>query len=231
MDGAFESRFQGVTRADDGLMGRVLYRFAERNWVAHVQSDYLRHFRSRGEGKVLDLGSGRGIFLGILRDAGIPAVGVDSHPDSVRECHDHGFAEVEQADVVEFLAAKAAAGDHFGGILCSQLIEHLDGGRAVRLVELCARLLSPGAPLVIVTPNITNLFVWSELFWCDPTHVRPYARPLLEAMLAAAGLSLRSSYADPRTRLSGLKLIPRVLRYGPGALSGVDLVVVGEKPR
>jgi len=220
-----------VKEEADGLMGGLLYHFAEPAWVAHVQRDYLRYFRDAGEGKILDLGSGRGIFLELLRSAGLSGAGVDRNPESVRQCREQGFAEVEVADALGYLEAKAASGERYGGILCSQLIEHLEGGMAVRLVELCARVLSPGGRLVIVTPNVTNLYVWTELFWCDPTHVRPYARPLLEALLSSAGLVLRKSYADPRTRSRGAKLLARLLRYGISAWSGVDLVVVGEKPR
>jgi 2-polyprenyl-3-methyl-5-hydroxy-6-metoxy-1,4-benzoquinol methylase len=211
-------------------MGRMLYRFAKRSSVAHVQRDYLRHFRIRGEGKVLDLGSGRGIFLELLRGAGIDGAGVDRDADSVRQSRALGFCEVAEADVLEFLEERARDGTRYGGILCSQLIEHLEGARGVRLVELCAGLLSPRARLVIVTPNVTNLYVWSELFWCDPTHVRPYARPLLEALVTEAGLRLLDSYADPRTRSSLLRLLAQLWRYGASAWSGVDLVVVAEKP-
>jgi hypothetical protein len=44
---------------------------------------------------------------------------------------------------------------------------------------------------LLVTPNPADLTIMSEIFWLDPTHVRPYPTPLLEKMLRAIGFEIR----------------------------------------
>ena len=55
-------------------------------------------------------------------------------------------------------------------------------------------------PLLVATPNIQNHIVWSQVFWLDPTHVRPYPRPLLERLGEAAGFLVLASFDDANTR-------------------------------
>lgn len=84
-----------------------------------------------------------------------------------------------------------------------------------------AAALAPGGRAVLVTPDPTNLVVITEVFWLDPTHVRPWPRPLLEALGRAAGLTVVESYGDPATtpRRPPLR---RLLARIRSALSGAD---------
>jgi O-antigen chain-terminating methyltransferase len=184
---------------------------------------------------VLDVGCGRGLFLELLRDAGIAGAGVDASAESVAECHAKGFIDVEQGDALAALARRSELGARYDGVFCSHLIEHLAGPDAVQLIALAAGLLAPRGRLLLVTPNVANLKVWTKAFWLDPSHQRPYPRRLLEAMLEAAGLRVAASFDDPRTatRYLGRELyllIPDLVRYGWNGLSGLDSVVVGELP-
>lgn len=216
------------------LLGSVLYKFANADFVRSLQKDYIKFFQEGPEGKVLDLGCGRGLFLKLLRDAGLQTAGVDGHADSVELCRKEGFDDVEVGDVLEYLERHAKAGTKFRGIFCSHLIEHLDGDAALRLVAGCANVLAPGGRVVIVTPNVGNLDVWTHVFWLDPTHVRPYPRALLEALTEAAGLRVVKSFDDSRTRrkygAAALWRLPlNLLRNGTSVLSGMDSLVVAER--
>ncbi|MBK8173628.1 MAG: class I SAM-dependent methyltransferase [Sandaracinaceae bacterium] len=216
------------------LLGSVLYKFANADFVQSLQKDYVKFFKKGPPGKVLDLGCGRGLFLKLLRDAGLEAAGVDGHAESVELCRKEGFGDVEVGDVLEYIEKHVKAGTKYRGIFCSHLIEHLDGDTALRLVAGCANLLAPGGRLVIVTPNVANLLVWTHVFWLDPTHVRPYPRALLEALMRAADLRVVKSFDDWRTRRKyGLATLVRLplslLRNGTSIFSGMDSLVVAER--
>jgi 2-polyprenyl-3-methyl-5-hydroxy-6-metoxy-1,4-benzoquinol methylase len=149
----------------------------------------LREFHSRfipffrGHTPVLDLGCGRGVFLGLAAEAGIEAVGVDHSQESLEICRRKGFA-VHHENAIRFLSESPR---RFGGIFCSHLIEHMSYEEATRFLDLCHQALVPGGRLLVVTPNPEDLAVISQIFWLDPTHVRPYPKLLVERMLTAAG--------------------------------------------
>src|SRR5581483_9494760 len=119
---AFEARMRGST-AD----------------VRERQRPYVDEFRDAAP--VLDVGCGRGEFLGLLREAGIEARGVDADADMVAYARGEGL-EVEQADALAYLEARPAGS--LGGVFAAQVVEHLPPAELFRLLELTARALRPG---------------------------------------------------------------------------------------
>ena len=65
--------------------------------VRERQRPYVDDFRDAAP--VLDVGCGRGELLGLLRDAGIDASGIDADADMVAYARGEGLA-VEQADAL-----------------------------------------------------------------------------------------------------------------------------------
>ena len=155
--------------------------------------DVLREFQKRflpffaGADPVLDIGCGRGVFLELLSSVGISSVGLDHSSQSVDVCRQKGF-NVLCKDAHEYLAETP---EQFGGIFCSHVIEHMDYEAARALLSLCYRALRPRGVLVLLTPNPEDITIISEVFWLDPTHVRPYPRLLLESMLHASGFEVK----------------------------------------
>lgn len=176
--------------------------------------------RFAGAGRVLDLGCGRGIFLDLLREAGVAAVGIDASEAAVAACRERGH-DARRADAVAALDDFAKRGETFGGIFASHVVEHLPPERVPALFAGLAAALAPGGRAVVVTPDPANLVVLTEVFWLDPTHVRPWPRPVLEAFGRAAGLNVVASYGDPATapRRPPLR---RLLARIRSALSGAD---------
>ena len=163
-----------------------LYEFgSDEAVVRHIQSRFVEFFRHAGP--VLDVGCGRGVFLDLLRSAGIQAVGIDHSQESVAACRQRGF-EVERQDAREYLGNSEG---RFGGIFCSHVIEHMSYDDAMHFLELSHQALRVGGLLLLVTPNPEDLTIISEIFWLDPTHVRPYPAPLLRAMLQSAGFRIK----------------------------------------
>jgi hypothetical protein len=67
------------------------------------------------------------------------------------------------------------------------VVEHLPPARLPSLVNLLARKLCTGAPVVIETPNPECLEIFATHFYIDPTHTRPVPPVLLRFYLEEAG--------------------------------------------
>jgi len=160
-------------------------------YARKVRSFYLPFFA--GCRAVLDIATGRGEFLGLLRDAGVPAVGVDLDPLMVKAARAAGH-EVTEGDAFEFLRGKEAA---FDGIFSAHFIEHLPSERVIELIGLAVRALRPGGLLVLCTPNAVSLPTLQRQFWWDATHVRMYDVELLKFLAADAGLESVEGGVNP----------------------------------
>ena len=152
--------------------------------VRRTQRRFVRHF-SPGH-PVLDVGCGRGIFLQLLKESGVDAIGIDAYGPAVERCKALGFTAY-RSDVLNYLRTTSTV---FGGIFCSHVIEHLRFEEACELLTRCAESLVPAGKLVIVTPNPRDFGVMGETFWLDPTHVRPYPPALVASMAKDANLTV-----------------------------------------
>ena len=146
------------------------------------QRRYVECFAGRRD--VLDVGCGRGEFLDLLRAAGIPARGVDADADMVLRCREKGL-EVECGDALAHLAALPDAS--LGGLFCAQVVEHWRPPALVAFIHQAARILTPGAPLVVETLNPESLLVIYRWFWADLTHERLVHPETLQYLVRAAG--------------------------------------------
>ena len=146
-------------------------------------------------GPVLELGCGRGEFLGLLRDAGIQACGIDLDAGMVEAARAQNL-DVLEGDALAYLHADPAPGP-YQGVFCSHFLEHLTPEQVVHLLAGVRRVLAPGGRFVAVTPNPACYAVLSHDFWRDPTHVRFYDVPLVEFFCRQAGFEVESSGTNP----------------------------------
>jgi 2-polyprenyl-3-methyl-5-hydroxy-6-metoxy-1,4-benzoquinol methylase len=162
-------------------------RFADRfrgpeDKIRALQSLYIERFT--GASDILDIGCGRGEFLQAAQAAGIPAHGIDLHPENIALCRAKSLS-AEPADLFDYLARQPDAS--LGGIYCSQVIEHLPPARLPELVQLAAAKLRRGALIAFETPNPECLTIFATHFYIDPTHTRPVPAPLMAFYLEEAG--------------------------------------------
>jgi len=144
--------------------------------------DYVPRFT--GSRNVLDVGCGRGEFLELLREAGIPARGVDINAEMVDVCRARGL-DVQQADAVT--ALEALADGAIGGLFAAQVVEHLEPAYLVRMLEVAHRKLRPGSRIVLETINPSCWFAFFESYLRDITHVRPLHHETLQYFLVSSG--------------------------------------------
>jgi glycosyltransferase involved in cell wall biosynthesis/SAM-dependent methyltransferase len=162
---------------------------------------------ARAHPPVLDVGCGRGEFLDLLADSGIPGAGVDSSPGMVERCRQKG-RRVELADALEYLAAQPDGS--IGCIFSAQFVEHLSEEAFRAFLRLSWTKLVPGGVLVAETVNPHSVAAMKH-FWVDLSHEKP--------IFPEVALAL--------TRLQGFATARIVFPRGSGRLSD-DLWTEGE---
>ena len=204
-------------------------RFAERfrgseQFVKAGQQFYVPSFT--GCRNVLDIGCGRGEFLELMRDASVPARGVDLSRESVDLCRSKGL-QAEEADLFAYLAALADGS--LDGIFCAQVIEHLGPAQLPELIRLTARALRRGGVLAIETPNPECLAIFATHFYLDPTHTRPVPHALLAFYMEECGLG----QIDVHRRSPAIETMPALASlpnaFRDAFFGGLDYAIIGRK--
>ena len=164
---AFENAFRG-TQSD----------------IMERQRRYIPYFKDK-KGKVFDLGCGRGEFLRLMKEEGIPAFGADMYPEYevVGQMYDIDIHEGDGIAMLENMDEK------LGGIFCAQVIEHIGFDAIQKLCQLAYQKLEEGAYIVLETPNPMCVSTFTNAFYMDPTHDKPVHPLLMEHLLKSMGFS------------------------------------------
>jgi 2-polyprenyl-3-methyl-5-hydroxy-6-metoxy-1,4-benzoquinol methylase len=149
------------------------------------QQMYATRFREHAP--VLDVGCGRGEMTQVLQEAGIAARGIDSNDDSIALCLAKGL-DAEKADLFTYLSDLPDAS--LGGVICSQVVEHLPPERLPEMIRLVHAKLRSGGLLAFETPNPECLAIFATHFYIDPTHRHPIPPVLASFYLEEAGFGL-----------------------------------------
>lgn len=157
--------------------------------LATAYSEIIRPFRESSietgnKHQVLDIGSGRGEWLEYLKEAGLPAYGIDINQTMAQDCERLGL-EVLEADGLTHLASLEA--HSLSVISAFHVAEHLPIHRLLALVAEAQRVLKPNGLAIFETPNPENLSVGACNFYLDPTHLNPLPPPLLQFIFQQAG--------------------------------------------
>jgi SAM-dependent methyltransferase len=161
--------------------------------VARKQRFYLPFLRDL-PGPVLDAGCGRGEFLRLLAEEGIPARGVESSGVAAASCRAAGL-DVREGDAVTDLAAVPSGS--LGAVVAFQVVEHWPAAQTFRFLAEARRAMAPGGVLIVETVN-TNSLSAMNAFYLDPTHVRPVPPEALSFLCDATGFrDLRVEFLSP----------------------------------
>jgi len=150
--------------------------------IKEFLSIYIKYFKEADH--VLDLGCGRGEFLELCEENGIPATGVDLYDKFVDYCTGKGF-DVIEGDALDHL--ESCPDSSVGGLFMSQVVEHLTLDALVRLCHLAMTKLKPGAYVIMETPNPMSMAIYRNCFYIDPSHNKPVHPYTLEYLLRKAG--------------------------------------------
>ena len=158
--------------------------------IARRQSAYVEWarvaFKATGAKlPFLDVGAGRGEFVGLLGEAGILTVGIDVNEEDVRLLREKGL-DAERADANSYLATLPDRS--LSGISANSVIEHLTPEYLESFLRLAADKIAPGGCIALETNNPENWFALGN-FWLDLTHVRPYHAQTVAYLLTQHGFT------------------------------------------
>lgn len=170
---AFEQRFRG---SDAALRVQLAQDYLPLLHEVRLQA---------GDGPCLDLGCGRGTWLGLLRDEGFAAQGVDLNAGAVALAKAHGL-DAHSGDALAWLRAQPARSAL--AITAFHLMEHVSFDIRLALTREAARVLKPGGVLIYETPNPENVWVGTHTFYHDPTHTQPLTPDSLAFLVEYCGL-------------------------------------------
>ena len=148
-----------------------------------------------GARDVLDVGCGRGELLDLLRQAGVPARGLELNHEMAETCRTRGL-EVTEGDLLSHL--QALPDGALGGLIAIQVVEHLEPDYLIRALDVAYHKLRPGSLIVLETINPACWFAFFASYVRDLTHVRPLHPETLTYLLTASGFTrVRAEYRSP----------------------------------
>lgn len=159
-----------------------------------------------GARDVLDVGCGRGEFLDLLQQAGVPARGIDLNHEMVEVCTARGL-DVVEADLLGYL--ESLPDRALGGLIAVQVVEHLDPSYLMRSLDVAYHKLRPGSTIILETINPSCWFAFFSSYIRDLTHVRPLHPDTLQYLLTASGFqSVRVEFRAPYPEHEKLQRVP-----------------------
>ena len=179
---------------------------------------------------VMDIGCGRGEWLGLLKRAGIEGFGVDTNAVQIEAAKEQGL-DVRLGDALKALADQPD--DSLALISAHHLVEHLPFDAVAWIAREAQRVLAPGGVLIFETPHTRNVLVGATTFHTDPTHLKPMPEQVLTVLFDTAGFDpVEVRALNPHARFKEFLDTPdfndelAFLLFGPQ-----DLAVLGTKPK
>jgi SAM-dependent methyltransferase len=176
------------------------------------QIEYLPYFA--GASDVLDIGCGRGEFLELLREKGVSGRGLDVNHEMVEVCLARGLDAVE-GDALSYLQQQPDAS--LGGLIALQVVEHLEPGYLMEMLDVAYHKLRPGSHVILETINVASWYAFFSSYIRDLTHVRPIHPDTLSYLLSASGFQrVNVRYSAPFPEDGKLQPFPTIGGGTPG---------------
>jgi O-antigen chain-terminating methyltransferase len=148
----------------------------------NIYDDLISLFQNCNQ--LLEIGSGSGYFLKLLRDNNIGSYGIDINEDYILFCNKLGL-QVQHVDALTHL--DSINDKSIDGVFMGQVVEHLDYDVILDILKLCYEKLQFGSYIAISTPYILSVLVSTNLFYLDPTHKTHIHPEVIKFMLKSCG--------------------------------------------
>ena len=116
---------------------------------------------------------------------------------------EHGL-DVTATDALSYVESQPE--ESIGGIIATQVVEHLTASYLMRLLDASHRAMRPGAPIVLETINPACWYAFFSSYIRDLTHVHPVHPETLQYLLRASGFErVEIRYREPVPEIEKLK--------------------------
>ena len=175
-----------------------------------TESDIARRLegycsRFDGTSEILDVGCGRGEFLGVLRDRGVSGRGLDANHEMVAVCRDRGL-DVVEGDALGYL--DSIPDGSLGGLIATQVVEHFRSDYLIRFLELAYVKLRPNSTIILETLNVDSWSAFFGPYLRDITHEQPVPPETLRFLLEASGFQrIELQFSSPADEAAKLRTV------------------------
>ena len=167
-------------------------------------ASYVPYFQDTTE--VLDAGCGRGEFLELLRERGVPSLGIDLNREMVEQCQELGLT-VDVGDLLSFLQRQPDKS--LGGLFASQVVEHLEPDYLLKALDAAFHKLRPGSKIILETINVASWSAFFESYVRDITHTMPLHPETLRYLVTASGFQkVEIAFKSPCAEQNKLESVP-----------------------
>lgn len=189
----------------------------------YIQKVIRQYFPANRSINILDIGCGHGTYLYFARENGYKNLkGIDFSGEQVALAHKLGLPEVEQADIDDYLQQTT---EKYDLVLMIDILEHLDPQQLFDSLEKVAKILNPGASLLIHVPNAEGLF-GMRIRYGDFTHIQAFTPKSIRQVLLTCGFDQVQSFEETPV-VNGLKGLVRNIIWRLGTL-GPRLLLMAE---
>ncbi len=167
----FENQFRG---SRESILERLdQYKEA----LTYVKEEYPN-------AKTLDLGCGRGEWLEKCKQYELSAQGIDASISMIKYCKNEGLNACK-GNIFKIMPHLKS--NSYSLITAFHIIEHLENNKIAKLLIEAKRLLKENGILIIEMPSIDNIYVSTESFYLDETHINKIHPQLLIYKLGLHG--------------------------------------------
>jgi ubiquinone/menaquinone biosynthesis C-methylase UbiE len=146
----------------------------------------LNALEFEGTGKILDVGTGTGSNLRMLRDEGYQnVVGIDLNILAISYCLTKGFTSVLMGNATNLPFVDS----QFDMVLATDTIEHIDDDR--KALHEIYRVLAPGGYAMVAVPAFPSLWGLQDIV---AYHKRRYRMSDLRAKIESTGFEIQRGY-------------------------------------
>ena len=167
----FENQFRGSRES-------ILERLDQyRGVLTYIKEEYPR-------AKALDLGCGRGEWLQKCQQYELSAQGIDASSSMIKYCKKEGLNACK-GNIFKIMPHLKS--NCYSLITAFHIIEHLDNDKITKLLIEAERLLKKNGIIIIEMPSIDNIYVSTDSFYLDETHINKIHPKLLIYKLGIHG--------------------------------------------
>jgi len=177
----------------------------------YFQRAWLRFLPADRQARIIDVGCGTGSVVWWLQRAGFAnAEGIDVSAELTETAQALGVAQVTQADMITFLAARPG---FYDVVIMKDVLEHFTKTEILDILEICRAALKNGGRLVIQGPN-ADTPAFGRVRYGDFTHEIAFSKSSLEQLLRVIGF-MEARFYSTAPKVTGVRSLFRVLYWKP----------------
>ncbi len=134
----------------------------------------------------LDLGSGNGDWLALLKSKGLRGLGVEINEVMLERCRQQRL-DVIDSEMISYV--ESLPDESLNVVSAFHVLEHIPFETTFHLLRQIRRVLRPGGLILFETPSPENLVVAACNFYSDPTHHKPLYPHTLTFVLKNIGFT------------------------------------------